>query len=70
MAEVDDRIFWQYAKDNDLIVVTQDADFDALAQLHGFPPRSSGCGAGPRKSLIEAACWKKSGDKSDRTVKR
>jgi predicted nuclease of predicted toxin-antitoxin system len=39
MEEADDRVIWQYARDNDLIIVTQDADFDGLAQVHGFPPK-------------------------------
>ena len=39
MAEKDDYVIWQYARDNDLIIATQDADFDGLAQIHGFPPK-------------------------------
>ena len=35
----DDYLIWQYAKSNDLTIVTQDADFDLLAQLNGFPPK-------------------------------
>jgi predicted nuclease of predicted toxin-antitoxin system len=39
MDETDDRLIWQYAKDNGLTIVTQDADFELLAQLRGFPPK-------------------------------
>ncbi|MDX2033848.1 MAG: DUF5615 family PIN-like protein [Blastocatellia bacterium] len=37
--EADDRVIWQYARDNQFIIVTQDADFDMLAQMYGFPPK-------------------------------
>jgi predicted nuclease of predicted toxin-antitoxin system len=30
---------WQYARDNDCIIVTKDSDFRDLSVLHGFPPR-------------------------------
>ena len=39
MDQTDDRLIWQYAKDNGLTIVTQDADFELLAQLYGFPPK-------------------------------
>jgi predicted nuclease of predicted toxin-antitoxin system len=39
MEEATDRTIWQYAKDNDLIIVSQDADYNGLAQIHGFPPK-------------------------------
>jgi predicted nuclease of predicted toxin-antitoxin system len=32
-------MIWQYARDNQFIIVTQDADFDGLAQTYGFPPK-------------------------------
>jgi predicted nuclease of predicted toxin-antitoxin system len=34
-----DLLIWNYAKDNDFIIVTQDADFYELALLRGFPPK-------------------------------
>ena len=34
-----DLLIWNYAKDNDLIILTQDADFYELALLRGFPPK-------------------------------
>jgi len=37
--EVDDSIVWKYARENDFIVVTKDADFSELSMLHGFPPK-------------------------------
>ncbi len=39
MAQRDDKIIWQYAKENNFIVVTQDADFEWLSQVYGFPPK-------------------------------
>ena len=39
MDRIDDYLIWQYAKSNGLTIVTQDADFDLLAQLNGFPPK-------------------------------
>lgn len=35
----DDRLIWQYAKDHHFTIVTQDADFELLSQLYGFPPK-------------------------------
>lgn len=34
----DDEI-WQYARQHDFVIVTQDADFHDLSILHGAPPR-------------------------------
>src|SRR5262245_17384795 len=39
MEEATDRTIWQYARDNDLNIVTQDAGYNGLAQVHGFPPK-------------------------------
>lgn len=39
MDEEDDRLIWQFAQDNGFAIVTQDADFEALSQLYGFPPK-------------------------------
>lgn len=33
-----DREVWVYAREQDLAVVTKDADFGELSVLHGFPP--------------------------------
>jgi len=39
MAECEDRLIWHYAQTNGHTIVTQDADFELLAQLYGFPPK-------------------------------
>lgn len=35
----DNLQIWQYAKEHGLTIVTQDADFELLAQFRGFPPK-------------------------------
>ena len=35
----DDHLIWDYAKENGLTIVTQDADFELLAQFRGSPPK-------------------------------
>ena len=39
MDQDDDELIWEFARENDYIIVTQDADFEALSQLYGFPPK-------------------------------
>jgi len=34
-----DLRIWEYARENDYIIVTKDADFSELGLLHGFPPK-------------------------------
>jgi len=34
-----DKDVWNYARDNDYISVTKDADFSDLSSLYGFPPK-------------------------------
>ena len=34
-----DKVVWDFARDNDLIIVTKDADFSELSLLQGFPPK-------------------------------
>ena len=38
MEQTADRIIWEYAKDNDFIVVSHDVDFADMATLYGPPP--------------------------------
>ena len=35
----EDAVVWQYARENDFIVVTKDADFSELVSIKGFPPK-------------------------------
>jgi len=39
MAEVNDSTIWEFAKNHDCCIVTQDADFPELSQLKGSPPK-------------------------------
>ena len=39
LREADDRTIWDWAKSNRHLVVTADADFVALSQRLGFPPK-------------------------------
>ncbi len=34
-----DKQVWEFAKEHDLIIVTQDSDFNDLNSLYGFPPK-------------------------------
>lgn len=37
--DADDLFVWEYARDNDYIIVTKDEDFSFLSRLNGFPPK-------------------------------
>lgn len=39
LAEADDLAIWNYAKDNQLVVVTQDSDYSDWNKLRGSPPK-------------------------------
>jgi predicted nuclease of predicted toxin-antitoxin system len=39
MDQDDDTLIWEFARNNDFIIVTQDADFESLSQMYGFPPK-------------------------------
>ena len=39
LAEVNDSKIWEFAKNHDFCIVTQDADFPELSQLYGSPPK-------------------------------
>jgi predicted nuclease of predicted toxin-antitoxin system len=34
-----DTEIWDYARENDLVILTKDNDFDELSQLYGCPPK-------------------------------
>lgn len=36
---VPDSIIWEYARDNEFVIVTRDADFSDLNVMLGFPPK-------------------------------
>lgn len=35
----DDRVIWDYARNNDFVMVTQDVDYSNLSALLGYPPK-------------------------------
>ena len=39
LAETEDRNIWEYAKINEFVLVSQDADFADMATLYGPPPK-------------------------------
>src|SRR5688572_18896959 len=39
LGSADDVRVWEYARDNDFVIVTKDADFGELSTLKGFPPK-------------------------------
>lgn len=39
LEEADDRVIWQFARDNDFVFVTQDSDFADLSLALGQPPK-------------------------------
>ena len=39
LARVDDRLIWDWAKENDFGVITTDSDFLALSRRFGWPPK-------------------------------
>jgi predicted nuclease of predicted toxin-antitoxin system len=49
----EDKMIWQYAKDNGFTIVTQDSDFHELATLYGAPPKVIWlkCGNRPRSYI-------------------
>lgn len=34
-----DRLIWEYARQNNFLIVTFDEDFEDLSSLYGFPPK-------------------------------
>ena len=39
LAEADDLIIWNYARDHELVIVTQDSDYADWNKLRGAPPK-------------------------------
>lgn len=39
LERADDRVLWEYARQNGFPVVTRDSDFSELSILRGFPPK-------------------------------
>ena len=39
LAEADDLTIWNYARDHDLVIVTQDSDYSDWNKLRGAPPK-------------------------------
>jgi predicted nuclease of predicted toxin-antitoxin system len=37
--QADDRKIWDYAKNNDFVIVTKDDDFQGIQSLLGYPPK-------------------------------
>ena len=35
----DDTDLWDYARDNDYLLVSKDADFSDRSAIHGYPPK-------------------------------
>ena len=39
LVNASDQEIWEYAKNKDFVIVTQDSDFNDLNLLYGFPPK-------------------------------
>lgn len=35
----EDSFVWEYARNNDFVIITKDSDFSELSLLRGFPPK-------------------------------
>ena len=54
-----DPVIWQYARDNEFIIVTRDADFSDLNVMMGFPPkviwiRRGNCTTGKIETILRS----------------
>lgn len=57
LGTADDALVWEYAKQNNFVVVTKDADFADLSVLRGFPPkvlwiRRGNCSTGDIEEIL------------------
>jgi predicted nuclease of predicted toxin-antitoxin system len=52
MAEATDTKIWEFAKNNDFCIVTQDADFAEKSRLYGSPPKVIWLRCGNTKTSI------------------
>lgn len=57
LGTADDALVWEYAKQNNFVVVTKDADFADLSVLRGFPPkvlwiRRGNCSTGDIEKIL------------------
>ena len=55
--QASDRVLWNYAREQGFILVTQDADFNEMGELLGFPPkviwiRRGNCSTGEIESIL------------------
>lgn len=48
--QANDDLVWQYARNNDYIIVTQDSDFNELVVFRGVPPKLVWIRLGNRKT--------------------
>ncbi|MBE9125852.1 MULTISPECIES: DUF5615 family PIN-like protein [unclassified Coleofasciculus] len=39
LTNTDDVVIWEYAKDNDFVIVSKDSDFHQRSILYGHPPK-------------------------------
>jgi predicted nuclease of predicted toxin-antitoxin system len=39
LINTDDRVIWEYAKTNDFVIVSKDADFQQRSLVYGHPPK-------------------------------
>lgn len=61
LKSADDPIVWQYAKQNDLIIVSKDSDLHQRSFLFGHPPklvwiRLGNCSTSAIEKLLSAYC--------------
>lgn len=55
--QASDEVVWQYARENEFIIVTKDLDYNELVILRGFPPkvvwiRLGNCTTGQIEALL------------------